>query len=639
MDQANKSYVWIAVVAIAAGLIWFLFGRTEVIAITEDTTIAFDYVVEKGTRVEVTNGAVITVQGDTTIAGEIRGDEGGVAIVPRGNVTFAKSAKITSLGNVQIVSKRADLADTQEKIDRAFDEAGEDTGVGPRVGPFAPTTSSVANGEDTTASSVGRITLNGNHGQIPAFLAQSANLAYAHGEEGDEFPDLTVTLSGNIDLSKADSTDQKKRKKVVILSFPPSEGKVAMHLQDLTIVGPQNAPRGTDDRGTSCDAKGGNGADGLRLRGFAWNIEINNFDVTLTKGGDGGDAETKTDCDSGVARGGTGGDSGNMKLVADNSFKILGAFHLAPGKSGNGGNAIAHGKNGGPSEKGGSAYAYGGKGKDNSKELSVKGIVDGMSNVTIDVLVGGDGGNATANGGAGGAGVGCGRNGGAGGVATAEGGKGGDASLVVLGAPSPVFDIGGNGGNADAQGGIGGAGGGCDAKGKGGDGGKGGDASDKEGNGGAGDTLGIDGISASEGGAGGNGGDGCGEGSGGKGGSGDTPGKDGEKGKNLCVADQPKTTGKIGNDVPVTPVTSTAKMTFNHVAPGQYSEVYMDITGAPGAQANVTLSGPAVEKPGASGTVGSNGTLRLTWRIYQYGTYNASGTVGNSQVTGSTTVN
>ena len=36
-----------------------------------------------------------------------------------------------------------------------------------------------------------------------------------------------------------------------------------------------------------------------------------------------------------------------------------------------------------------------------------------------------------------------------------EGGKGGNASLIVLGAPSPVFDIGGNGGNADAVGAIG----------------------------------------------------------------------------------------------------------------------------------------------------------------------------------------
>jgi hypothetical protein len=82
-----------------------------------------------------------------------------------------------------------------------------------------------------------------------------------------------------------------------------------------------------------------------------------------------------------------------MKLTADNSFKISGVFHLKPGKSGNGGVATARGKDGGPGEKGGDANAYGGKGKDNNKELSVKGTVDGTSNIIIDELAGGNGGN------------------------------------------------------------------------------------------------------------------------------------------------------------------------------------------------------------------------------------------------------
>ena len=534
----NKVYVLVAGAVIIAGLLWYFFGRTEVIAVAEDMTVSGDYVVEKGTRVEVTDGAVITVEGNTTIAGEIAGDAKGVAIIAKGNVTFDASAKIISNGNVQIVGDTGSLADTQEKIDAMFDEAGADTGAGPRVGPFAPS----AGG--TASAGIAPYTLNTEtkdavSSGVVALLTNTVRTASA---QGVETPDTTVTLSGTIDLSKADSADEKSRKKIIILSFPPSAGKVQMNLQDLTIVGPQNTPKGTDDKGTSCNAKGGDGANGLRLRGSAWGIEINNFNVTLAKGGDGGDAETKGDCDPGTARGGMGGDSGNMKLTADNSFKITGAFHLKPGKSGNGGQATARGKDGANSGgKGGDANAYGGKGKDNTKELSVKGAVEGMGNITIDELLGGDGGNAIADGGNGGGNTGCAKNGGPGGAATAEGGKGGSASLIVLGALSPVFDIGGNGGNADAVGGSGGNGGNCDSKGKGGNGGKGGDAHEKEGKGGAGDTAGTDGVAISDGGNGGNGGSGCPEGAGGKGGIGKTPGTDGEKGKNLCVEEKKET--------------------------------------------------------------------------------------------------
>ena len=476
----NKVYMLRgAVIVVIAGLLWYFLGRVEVITVSEDTTVAGDYVVEKGTRVEVVNGAVITVGGNTTIAGEIKGDADGVAIVAKGNITMEAGANIVSDGNVQIVGDASALADTREKIDAVFDEAGQDTGVGPRIGPFTEKTGGVTavlgapyvlNAEAKSLIGNGVVTL----------LSKTADVAFA---EEEELPDWTVTLSGTIDLSRADSSDEKKRKKIVILAFPVSAGKVQMNLQNLTIVGPQNTPKGKDDKGNSCDAKGGDGANGLRLRGSAWGIEISNFNVTLAKGGDGGDAETKTDCDPGTARGGTGGDSGNMKLTADNSFKITGVFHLKPGKSGNGGVATALGKDGGPGEKGGDANAYGGKGKDNNKNLSVAGIVDGLSNVIIDELVGGSGGNAIADGGYGGSNVGCAKNGGPGAPRQRKEEKGGDASLIILGAPSPVFDVGGDGGNADAVGGLGGNGGDCDAKGKGGNGGNGGDSSAKEGKG------------------------------------------------------------------------------------------------------------------------------------------------------------
>lgn len=538
--EGNKVYVGIAIVVIVAGLLWYFFGRTEVIPVSESMSVSGDYVVEKGTRVEVSNGAVIVVEGNTTIAGEIKGDTNGIIIVAKGNLTMDASAKIVSDGNVQIVGDESALLDTQENIDAVFDEAGQDTGVGPRVGPFAPSVSGSASA-GIAPYAFNKETKNTIESGAVSLLASTARTAYADDGDGDELPDRTVTLSGVIDLSNADAADEKKRKKIVVLAFPVSDGKVEMKLKDLTIVGPQNTPKGKDDVGNSCDAKGGDGADGLRLRGFAWNIEINNFNVTLAKGGDGGDATTKDDCDNAVARGGNGGDSGNMKLVADHSFKITGIFNITPGKGGNGGQATAYGKDGTPGEKGGDARAYGGKGKDNVKDLSVKGTVAGTDNVVVGVLLGGDGGSAIADAGFGGSNIGCGQQGGAGGNAIAEGGKGGNASLVMFGAKSPLFDTGGNGGNAEAVGGLGGNGGDCDSKRKGGNGGNGGDANGKEGKGGAGDTSGTDGAVVSEGGDGGNGGSGCSEGAGGKGGAGDVPGADGADGKNLCVEEKKET--------------------------------------------------------------------------------------------------
>jgi hypothetical protein len=82
----------------------------------------------------------------------------------------------------------------------------------------------------------------------------------------------------------------------------------------------------------------------------------------------------------------------------------------------------------------------------------------------------------------------------------------------------------------------------------------------------------------------------------------------------------------------------SSTMSFSHVAPGQYSEVYLDIIASPGASALAMLSGPAVEQPQAQGKIGSNGKLRLTWKIYQYGAYTVNGTVGDKPITGTVIV-
>jgi hypothetical protein len=84
-----------------------------------------------------------------------------------------------------------------------------------------------------------------------------------------------------------------------------------------------------------------------------------------------------------------------------------------------------------------------------------------------------------------------------------------------------------------------------------------------------------------------------------------------------------------------TTTTSTAvvipvvtKLTFAHVKPGVYSEVYLDIEAAPGQAVTAALTGPGVISPSAmDGKTDSSGKLRLTWRINMYGTYSVQGMV------------
>lgn len=82
------------------------------------------------------------------------------------------------------------------------------------------------------------------------------------------------------------------------------------------------------------------------------------------------------------------------------------------------------------------------------------------------------------------------------------------------------------------------------------------------------------------------------------------------------------------------PIEISYWISFAHVQPGKYSEVYVDVTGPPGTKATATLKGPGVTgSKTQSGTIGSGGSLRLTWRINKYGTYTATGTIGNTPFT------
>ena len=79
--------------------------------------------------------------------------------------------------------------------------------------------------------------------------------------------------------------------------------------------------------------------------------------------------------------------------------------------------------------------------------------------------------------------------------------------------------------------------------------------------------------------------------------------------------------------------TPTAQLTFEHTQPGVQSEVYLTLTGTPGAEVSATLTGPAVKSAATqSGTTDEFGELRLTWTITQFGTYRAAGTLGGAPI-------
>jgi hypothetical protein len=83
-------------------------------------------------------------------------------------------------------------------------------------------------------------------------------------------------------------------------------------------------------------------------------------------------------------------------------------------------------------------------------------------------------------------------------------------------------------------------------------------------------------------------------------------GETGDDGKNLCVVEKKKKDISVGEDI----VPIKTKMSFDHVKPGEYSEVYLDIEGKSGSSVSAVLQGPAVDNPNASGTIGGNGKLQ-----------------------------
>ncbi len=566
----------ILVIAIAA-VSWFILGRSgSAEIITADMKVEGDYVVAENTILK--NGVTIEATGTLTIekgvacdgealklvAGEalnvrgtlsctVGGDDtssqsvGMALVAPR--IVFDKDAEVFSNGHIQLVTNASALL-AEDDIERVYNETIQNTGTGPRVGPFVEEggTVSVTGSRSSALEKEGFVWVNRAHAQEPT------------DKDGNVVDNVVIGGTWHVGDGALPPTGLQiptppKKVKNILVNFDFGPGNNVSFV-DFHLVGPDGRD-GTSDEGSSCNAKGENGEDAFRMRVNAGTLSINNFRLELGNGGAGGAAVTSKDCDPGIAKGGNGGAAGNFKLSADEKISIV-SFTIVPGRGGQGGVAEAYGKNGTdgcPGVKGGDARATGGDGGKNKKELAALGAVDGIGNVTVATVEGGEGGDATAIPGTGGNGNACKCGGGKGGNGTAIGGKGGDASAKIPDGNAQAE--GGNGGAAESLGGVGGNGGACPLKPSGGNGGNGGDASSKGGAGGVGTTAnGEEGtINDETGGNGGNGGDGCGPGKGGKGGKGNPVGTAGADGKLICPDTEKKTEIQV---VPPTQVSPAA---------------------------------------------------------------------------------
>src|SRR3989344_1877383 len=563
----NKNLLVVVALAVVLGGAFYIWKNNSSVTlftikevIESDKKIPGDYSVAAGEKTIIKNNAKLSVEGSVTIEGAIECEGGalaieaagfvkvnniltcvrkeesvdlgnGITIVAGGPVEVGDNAEVVTNGHVQIVAAAASILDTEEKINALYDEAGQDTGTSPRIGPFI---------EGAKSS----VSVNGESVDLAALpFINVANAQVPRDKEGNAINNIVIggkwiIGDGGKVPSGVDVPTPPKNIKKILLNFDFGS-KSNVEFKDFHLLGPDGRD-GESDISKGCNARGEKGEDAFRMRVDAGNIKINNFRLELGDGGNGGDAETIKDCDPGIASGGRGGEAGNFKMTASEKIEIV-SMHIVPGLGGHGGNATALGKDGAdgcPGQKGGDARATGGDGGKNKKELSVVGAVEGIGNISIDKVTGGLGGEAVAKPGRGGNGTACKCAGGEGGDETAMAGKGGAASLKKIGAKGDA--VGGSGGDADAHGGVGGTGGNCPLKPTGGKGGNGGNAISKVGKAGKGTTTdGADGAVKDEtGGNGGNGGNGCGPGNGGKGGDGKPNGNDGKPGEKQCPDDK-----------------------------------------------------------------------------------------------------
>jgi len=584
MSKIAKLLSVIVILVLIAGFFWwYQYGQVQAMVFDKDQTFTETLTIPATTNGVVKNNATLNFEKDLIVDGKLSCDTGRIRLNVKGtltinntlqcnrpdilseddigqgiiivasNVNISKDAMIGSNGHVQVVTDASKLATDQGAIDKLYEDAGTYESGKLHIGPFTPL-------EQIPANAPGRpLTYDSRAGLSKGLINQALTVPFipqanaaapqpATDAEGNPVAGTvriggTWVIGGNppgLPPARLDVPTPPKNIKKIILNFDFGKDN-NVTIQNFELHGP-NGNNGQDSNKESCNANGTNGSNALRFNVYAGNLTVSNFNLHLGSGGDGGMAETTDDCEDAKAKGGNGGEAGNFRMVAEETFNITGALNIYPGKGGKGGDATAHGKKGEDAackpEKGGDATANGGAGGDNKKVLVATGTINGKDNITIGMMTGGNGGDATANGGHGGNASDKGCAGADGGKATATAGKGGDTTCAKF----PC--TGGDGGDANAKPGNGGNGGLGSPKDPGGNGGKGGNAVAKEGAFGIGKTAnGREGVIQSQtGGNGGNGGDGCGPGTGGKGGSGKPDGQKGADGKNLCIEEPKKET-------------------------------------------------------------------------------------------------
>src|SRR3989344_4758403 len=371
--------VMAAVIIIAGGLLYWQSVKPSVVY-NSDTTIEGNLEIPAGERYLVKNGSIITINGDLSVNGGlecengslslvvsgnlrvdgelrcVRGEEAaegdlgqGLSLAAGGNIEFTENSTVSSNGHVQIVDDSAKLAATQEAIDGIFNDAGEDSGEGLRIGPFIPINLAPGQKEAYIPPAISgnyqSAFIKDERGWLIKKLAPSAKAVFpeaARDIEGNAVP-RTVKIGGQWVIGSPAlpppfdiniPTPPKDIKKIIIAyNFGPGAD---VNIVNLNLTGPDGRP-GTSDQNASCNAKGGGGGDAFRLNARAHNLTVNNFTLRMGQGGRGGAAETQTDCDSGAAVGGRGGEPGNIKMLSAGFFRIAGEFIIIPGAGGRGG--------------------------------------------------------------------------------------------------------------------------------------------------------------------------------------------------------------------------------------------------------------------------------------------------------------
>lgn len=552
----------IVIITVIAIMALFFVSAKDSTTFEKDTTIEGNYAIPLGKEITIKNGSTLTSTGNMTIDGSLSCMGGTLSLVVTGDlrvrgtlrcaltgedissnspsgiglriiathIIFEKSAAIETNGHVIIMDNGSKLPYSKETLNAAYDETTENFEGGTQVGPFIE--------KDLEKS-------------IPVEKIDSSDSSFmktASREETKETGVPSLELRGTWNVGKFDSSLKNIDKLLFLIDMGEYS---SITIEDLTING-GNGENGGNDLKNSCDARGENGANAFRVRIKAGHIRANNGILNLGNGGKGGDAETLLDCEEGRATGGTGGESGNIKISATTDI-IIARLHINSGIGGNGGNALAVGRSGDnscPSKNGGDAEAHGGNGDENKKNLVMHGQVTGIQYVEVSRVIGGTGGNAIAKPGNGGNSTSCDCSAGNGGNGKAIGGNGGNAMVSI---PLRTGEgRGGDGGNAETRGGNGGNGFNCPSNLPGTSGGKGGNAVGQPGLPGKGATAeGNYGIVKNEsGGNGGDGGDGCPPGLSGVGGIGAPLGTHGKAVNSTCTSDTQKPT----NTAPVAPI-------------------------------------------------------------------------------------